>query len=164
MPDILFNTNDDVLDITLNRPQTGNLVTNEMGAEIIGAIAGLPAHIKLIRFRGAGANFCSGRQSPPIDRSQAKASDFRRHIAEPPLALYAAIKDAPVPTLAVVQGEALGVGCAIVTLCDLTLASDDAIFQVPELDHGIPPTLVMWALLQRIRKKPSLIWCCRAGK
>src|SRR4029453_5679789 len=66
-----------------------------------------------------------------------------------PLALYAAGKEARAPTLAIVQGEALGVGCALAAVCDLTMAAEDAIFQVPELNHNIAPTLVMWALLNR---------------
>ncbi len=71
---------------------------------------------------------------------------MRHPIAEVPLTLYAAIKEARAPTLAIVQGEAIGVGCALAAVCDMTLAADNAVFQVPELNHNIAPTLVMWAL------------------
>src|SRR5262249_61235062 len=77
----------------------------------------------------------------------------RNPVAEVPLALYAAMKDARAPTLAIVQGEALGVGCALAGVCDLTVAAEDAVFQVPELNHNIAPTLVMWALLNRVPYK-----------
>ena len=79
----------------------------------------------------------------------------RHPVAEVPLALYAAVKEARAPTLAIVQGEALGVGCALAGVCDLTIAAEDAIFQVPELDHNIAPTLVMWALLNRASYKTA---------
>ncbi len=111
--------------------------------------------IKLIRLRGNGANFCKGRQAPQIDREKSTALDLRHPVAEVPLALYAAVKEARAPTLAIVQGEALGVGCALAAVCDLTIAADDAIFQVPELDHNIAPTLVMWALINRASYKTT---------
>ena len=53
------------------------------------------------------------------------------------------------------QGEALGVGCALAAVCDMTLAADDAVFQVPELKHNIAPTLVMWALINRVPYKTA---------
>src|SRR5262249_23653027 len=37
----------------------------------------------------------------------------------------------------------------------MTIASEDAIFQVPELNHNIAPTLVMWALLNRVSYKTT---------
>ena len=53
------------------------------------------------------------------------------------------------------QGEAIGVGCALAAVCDMTLAADDAVFQVPELNHNIAPTLVMWALINRVPYKTA---------
>src|SRR5262245_6681972 len=146
---VLFETRADLLDIVLNRPEEGNLITNDMGLEIARVLREVGREIKLIRLLGKGANFCKGRQSPQSDREKASALDLRHPVAEVPLALYAAVKEAPAPTLAVVQGEALGVGCALAAVCDLTIAAEDAVFQVPELNHNIAPTLVMWALLNR---------------
>ena len=80
---------------------------------------------------------------------------MRHPIAEVPLALYGALKEARAPTLAIVQGEAIGVGCALAAVCDMTLAADDAVFQVPELNHNIAPTLVMWALINRVPYKTA---------
>src|SRR3954454_6963003 len=124
-----------------------------MGAEIARVLRDLGPEIKLIRLRGKGANFCKGRQSPPIDRATMTPLQVRNPVAEVPLALYAAVKEARAPTLAIVQGEALGVGCALAAICDLTLAAENAIFQVPELNHNIAPTLVMWAMLNRVPYK-----------
>src|ERR1700704_942378 len=124
-----------------------------MGQEIARALRDIGPEVKLIRLRGEGANFCKGRQAPQIDREKSTALDLRHPVAEVPLALYQAVKEARAPTLAIVQGEALGVGCALAAVCDLTLAAEDAVFQVPELNHNIAPTLVMWALLNRASHK-----------
>ena len=152
---VLFETSNDCLDVILNRPDEGNLITNEMGLEIARTLREVGPDITLIRLRGNGANFSRGRQSPKIDRETMSALDIRYHIAEVPLALYGAVKEARAPTLAIVQGEALGVGCALAAVCDMTIASDHASFQVPELDHNIAPTLVMWAFLNRVPYKTA---------
>jgi enoyl-CoA hydratase/carnithine racemase len=124
-----------------------------MGLEIARVLRGVGPEIKLVRLRGNGANFSKGRQAPQIDRENSTALALRRPVAEVPLELYSAIKECRAPTLAIVQGEALGVGCALAAVCDLTIAAEDAIFQVPELNHGIAPTLVMWALIGRASHK-----------
>jgi enoyl-CoA hydratase/carnithine racemase len=146
---VLFEAKADSLDVVLNRPDEGNLITNEMGLEIARVLRDLGPEIKLIRLRGNGAHFCKGRQAPQIDRATMTTLQVRHPVAEVPLALYAAVKEARAPTLAIVQGEAIGVGCALAAVCDLTIAAEDAVFQVPELNHNIAPTLVMWALLNR---------------
>ncbi|MGH6768281.1 MAG: enoyl-CoA hydratase/isomerase family protein [Xanthobacteraceae bacterium] len=152
---VVFETKDDCLDVILNRPEEGNLITNEMGMEIARTLRAVGTDIKLIRIRGNGADFSKGRQAPKIDRDTMTALDMRHPIAEVPLALYGAVKEARAPTLAIVQGEALGVGCALAAVCDITLAAEDAIFQVPELNHNIAPTLVMWSFLNRVPYKTA---------
>jgi enoyl-CoA hydratase/carnithine racemase len=152
---VVFEARADSLDVVLNRPDEGNLITNDMGIEIARVLREVGPEIKLIRLRGRGANFCKGRQAPAIDREKSTVLDLRHPVAEVPLALYAAIKEARAPTLAIVQGEAIGVGCALAVVCDLTIAAKDAIFQVPELDHNIAPTLVMWALINRASYKAT---------
>ena len=104
---VRFESRPDSIDVVLNRPTEGNLITNEMGQEIARTLRDIGPEVKLIRLRGEGANFCKGRQAPQIDREKATALDLRHPVAEVPLALYQAVKEARAPTLAIVQGEAL---------------------------------------------------------
>jgi enoyl-CoA hydratase len=53
----------------------------------------------------------------------------------------------------VVQGGALGLGCALAALCDITIAGDKATFQVPEMAHHIMPGMVLSALIDRVPRK-----------
>jgi enoyl-CoA hydratase len=144
---------DSVLSITINAPATGNLISDEMGASLEFALNSVASGIKLVRLSAAGENFCRGRKSPVIDRATATALAFRETIASGPLRLYQAFKACRAPILGTVQGEAFGVGCALAALCDLTIASETALFAVPEMDHGIPPTLVISALAGRVPHK-----------
>jgi enoyl-CoA hydratase/carnithine racemase len=152
---VLFESKADCLDVILSRPAEGNLITNEMGLEIARTLRELGPEVKLVRLRGAGADFCKGRQAPQLNRETMTPLQLRRPVAEVPLELYGAVKECRAPTLAIVQGEAFGVGCALAAVCDLTIAADNAIFQVPELNHNIAPTLVMWAFLNRVPYKTA---------
>lgn len=143
----------EVVDLVLNDPGRGNLITEEVSAAAASVLTAVGPEVKLVRLRGEGPDFCRGRQSPPIDRATATASAFRETIAAGPLRLYAAFRECPAPVLGIVQGKALGVGCALAALCDLTVASEDAVFAIPEMNHNIPPTLVISALADRIPYK-----------
>ena len=137
----------DVLDVVLDRPDNGNRLNAAMSTAIIDAVSHLDDTVKLVRLRSSGADFCTGRESPmPAADSRPSAETLRRIVAAPPLELYDALKAVRVPVLAIVRGRAIGVGCALAGVCDLTLSADNAIYQIPEMERDIPPTLVMSAL------------------
>jgi enoyl-CoA hydratase/carnithine racemase len=144
-----------LLTLTLNRPDNGNLIDAGMSQTIVKTLTELDEAVRVVCLRGAGADFCAGRQSPtpPPGGAVPSAERLRRIVAAPALAMYDAIKALPVPSVAVVQGRAIGVGTALAAVCDIVLAADDAVFQIPELERDIPPTLVMAALCDRVPVK-----------
>lgn len=144
----------DVLDVVLDRPDNGNKLSAAMSTAIISAISHLDDAVKLVRIMSSSADFCTGRESPmPPADAKPSAETLRRVVAAPPLELYDALKAVRVPVLAIVRGRAIGVGCALAGVCDLTLSADDAIYQIPEMERDIPPTLVMSALIGRVPLK-----------
>ncbi len=153
MADILSKRDGAVLEITLNRPEQGNGATDEMAVEVTRLIEEAGSGTQLIVLRGAGNDFCIGRatmgQAPQgpveaLDRKRAFDVIFKT---------YGAIRNSPVPVVGVVQGRALGFGCAVAAVCDITLASDKATFQVPEMAHNILPTMVMSSFIDRVPLK-----------
>ncbi len=144
----------EVLAIRLNRADKGNALTARMGELIIEALATISASVKLVRIDAEGADFCAGRDSPiPTLGPKPSAETVRQIVALPPLALYDAIKAVPVPVVAVVRGRAVGAGCALACVADLVVCADNAVFQIPEMERDIPPTLVMAALADRVPVK-----------
>src|SRR4051812_22499340 len=141
-----------VTTLTLNRPEVGNRLTNDMAADLRRLIQEA-ANSRVIVLRGAGENFCLGRELPPQAHGQLSALEAKRIHTEPILNLCAAFENSPVPIIGVVQGKAMGGATALAAMCDITLASDDAVFQLPEMDHGIPPCLAMSALAPRVPRK-----------
>jgi enoyl-CoA hydratase/carnithine racemase len=104
--------------------------------------------------RGAGDDFCIGRESmgkrPP--GAQPDALELRRR-NDVVFNCYGAFRRCEIPVIGVIKGRALGFGCAIAAVCDITLAADTAKFQVPEMAHNIMPTMVMSALVDRVPRK-----------
>ena len=143
--------------IEINRPDCGNLVTPEMIAALADAVKGLPADAKAIVLAGKGADFCKGRdpQAAPESGSGGKlpsAMQIRERVGYPVVGLYTAIKEAPVPTIAVVQGAAHGFGSALTGCCDIAIAGESSRFRLPEMTKGLPPTLAL-AALDRVTAK-----------
>ena len=143
--------------IELNRPENGNLVTPEMISALAEAVKSLPADAKVLVLSGKGADFCKGRDpaTAPEAGSGGKlpsALQIREKVGNPVVGLYVALKEAPVPTIAVVQGAAHGFGSALTGCCDIALAGEGARFRLPEMTKGLPPTLAL-AALDRVTAK-----------
>jgi enoyl-CoA hydratase/carnithine racemase len=144
--------------LRLTRGASGNrLLAQEIPlvGEAIRAL-GARKEFKLVLVRGDGENFCLGRQPDPPGKAPTTALGIRSGITEPILDVYADIRACEIPVIAVVQGKALGFGCAFVAQCDLAIAAEDASFSLPELDHHLPPTLAISAMLHKIPPKRIL--------
>lgn len=141
--------------ITLNRAESGNLLTTDeiraLGRRI--REVGSREEVKLVVVRAEGENFCMGRKPAPPGNRPPTSLQLRANVTEPLLGLYDDVRATPVPVLAAVQGQARGFGCAFVGCCDLVIAADSAKFSMPEMDHNLPPTLAMSAVLNKVPPK-----------
>jgi enoyl-CoA hydratase len=150
--DILTQSNGPILRVTLNRPETGNAMTDDMAAQLTRILLEAGTSHRLIVLRGAGADFCTGRDA---GRTKVIAPEAlqRRRSTEVIFDCYGAFRKTPIPIVCLVQGKALGFGCAIAALADLTIATEDARFQIPEMAHRIMPTMVLSSLIDRMPRK-----------
>jgi enoyl-CoA hydratase len=153
---VLMEKIGDVTSIMLNRPQSGNRQTDETWAQVTGMLNDAAQDSRLILFKGAGEDFCLGReamgQPPP---SPAPEAYNVRQRSETIFNLYGAFRNARAPIIGIVQGRAVGLGCALAALCDITIASDKARFQFPETAHRIMPTIAFSALVDRVPRKAA---------
>jgi enoyl-CoA hydratase len=153
MPDILSKQDGQILHVTLNQPERGNAVSDAMVAELTGIIEGAEKTSSVVVLRGAGKDFCIGRATMGAAPQGNPDAYERRTFSDVVFDCYGALRNAKVPVIAVVQGRALGFGCAVAAACDITLASDKAVFQVPEMAHNILPTMVMSSFVDRVPRK-----------
>jgi enoyl-CoA hydratase/carnithine racemase len=141
--------------ITLSRPERGNRFMTEDVSALGRAIreSGADSSVKAVIIRAQGEHFCLGRDPGPASPKTKSALAIRTSVTEPILELYADIRATPVPVVAVVQGEARGLGCALVGQCDLSIAAEGAMFSLPEMDTNLPPTLAISAVLGKMPPK-----------
>jgi enoyl-CoA hydratase/carnithine racemase len=142
--------------IDLPGPARGHRVDANDLARLAAEIRAGAASAHVVVLRADGEDFVRGRVAPSTGDARPTALELRELVAEPVLELVAAIDDADVPVLAVVQGAAHGVGCAIAGGADVTLAGERATFALPELDRDLPPLLALTALRTRVPSKALL--------
>jgi 2-ketocyclohexanecarboxyl-CoA hydrolase len=125
--DILYSEDAGIARIVINRPKVLNAFRGQTVEELIDALgrAAWKRDIGVIVLSGAGDRaFCTGGDQT----THTGQYDGRGTIGQPIEELHTAIRDAPKPVIAKVQGYAIGGGNVIATLCDLTIASEKAIF------------------------------------
>jgi len=157
--DILYDVRNGVAWITINRPEKMNAFRGQTCDELIRALnrAGYDRAVGAIVLAGAGEKaFCTGGDQSAHDGNY----DGRGTIGLPMEELHDAIRNVPKPVIARVQGFAIGGGNVLCTICDLTIASEKAIFgQVGPKMGSVDPGYGT-AFLARVvgEKKAREIW------
>jgi 2-ketocyclohexanecarboxyl-CoA hydrolase len=126
--DILYAARGGVATITINRPQVHNAFRAETCEELIHAFnrAAWDEKIGVIVLTGAGERaFCAGGDQGSHSK---KGYTGRGTVGLPVEELHTILRDAPKPVIAKVRGWCIGGGNVLATLCDLTIAADDAVF------------------------------------
>jgi enoyl-CoA hydratase len=145
----LYHVDGSVGVVTMNRPEKLNAISPELKEALVGAFrsADDDASTSVVLLRGNGRSFCVGydigRASPERDAWRHDAMRYTQHLHSV-LAFELAPWDMRKPVVAAVQGHALGGGCELALMCDLTIAADDAKFGEPEIRFSTAgPALVM---------------------
>jgi enoyl-CoA hydratase/carnithine racemase len=144
-----------VVRITLCRPEAGNKISLPLLHELAHTLSAADAdpQVRAVTLQAEGADFCLGRDNSGEKRDGLSVHERHTQFIQPILDFYAAVEHCSVPLVSLVQGRALGFGCALAAACDVTLATDSARFALPEILHGIPPTLAMSALQPMVGRK-----------
>ncbi|QYN39527.1 enoyl-CoA hydratase/isomerase family protein [Pseudonocardia sp. DSM 110487] len=130
--EVTLDVDDQVATLTLNRPAKLNAVTAEMSAAIVRAVEWCDGtdEVRAIVVTGAGRAFSAGSDIRELDR-YATPWDFRNRTD-----YCDAIRAARTPTIAAVNGYALGGGLETALSCDIRIASTAATFAAPEIKLG----------------------------
>jgi enoyl-CoA hydratase/carnithine racemase len=127
--------------ITLSRPNKLNALDRETLEGIAAAAHALDEtpNIAAAIVRGEGTDFSSGADvRAPAGGSAAEVMRTIRAGAEAGRAAIAAVRHMRPVTIALVHGRAVGGAVVLAAACDLRIATDDAVFWLPEVDLGIP--------------------------
>ncbi len=145
--DILYDKRDAVATITLNRPQAMNACTIKTYEEMLDALRDAEADdsVRVVVLTGAGRGFCAGDDVKEIflnpefrDATPAKRTEVEEWREHRPVALDLLVTY-PKPTIASVNGAAVGYGCDIALMCDMRVCSDEARFGEVFIRRGLIP-------------------------
>ena len=137
---LIKRSEDNVVVVTLNRPETSNAMNTQMGRELMTWFEEItldPGDARCIVLTGAGEKaFCAGgdlkeRKGMTDDAWTRNMSLFER--------MLRAIMGCPVPILGAVNGVAYGGGTEIAAACDFLYAAEHARFALTEVTLGIMP-------------------------
>lgn len=131
--DILYEKRDGVAAITINRPKVLNAFRAKTVEEMLEAVrdADEDDTVGVVVLAGAGDRaFCAGGDNSARNEGAGSGGGYggRGLVGLPIEELHAAIRDSRKPVIAKVQGYAIGGGNVLATVCDLTIASDKAVF------------------------------------
>ena len=150
---IEYQLNDGVAAITINDAENGNRVSDHMAGELTKLITEASDSSKIIVLRTTGEDFCLGRSVMGEKPGKLPEAYVMRKKFDVIFQFYNAFRESKAPIIGGVQGRATGFGCAMAALCDITVATDTSIYQLPETSHGIMPTMAMSSLVDRVSRK-----------
>lgn len=128
----LFEIEDGIAVITINRPQARNSIDRETALEIAAAVERInaDASIRVAIITGAGGNFCAGMDLKAF---------LRGEVVRLPGIGFAGVTQAKLdkPFIAAIEGYALAGGFEIMLACDMVVASEAAKFGLTEVKRGL---------------------------
>ena len=146
-----------VAQVTMARPAVFNAFDEAMIGELDAAFAQLAGddQVRVIVLAGEGRHFSAGADLQWMQRASQAGPEWNLQDARRFAALLARIDTCPKPTVARIQGLALGGGVGLVCACDIAVASTDACFAVSEAKFGILPSVIGPYLTNAVGKRQA---------
>jgi 2-(1,2-epoxy-1,2-dihydrophenyl)acetyl-CoA isomerase len=126
---LLLDRSGSVATLTLNRPQARNAIDLVMRRELVAALDEIEADeaTRVVILTGAGGHFCAGGDVKSMREKRQSAAEGRARV-DGLNRFVARLVEFPRPTIAMVDGFAVGAGSNLALCCDLVVASDRAKF------------------------------------
>lgn len=146
-----------VAQITMARPAVFNAFDEAMIGELDAAFAQLTddATVRVIVLAGDGKHFSAGADLAWMQRASSASLAWNLDDARRFAAMLARIDTCPKPTIARVQGAALGGGVGLACACDIAIAADNASFAISEARFGILPAVIGPYIVNALGKRQA---------
>ena len=144
---LLYKVENNILYITLNRPEKRNALNEIMVKELTEIFLNFKENDEIIAvsLTGAGKAFCAGSYLYALkDKSYEENLKDSFNLKD----MYLTIYTYPKPTIVLINGPALGGGCGLTTVFDIAIASKNATFGYPEVKIGFVASIVAVFLIE----------------
>lgn len=152
MATLTITTDDGIARVTLARPDVRNAFNAELITELRAAFERLShdASVRAIVLAGEGKVFCGGADINWMRGALSLSYDENVADAEVMSDMFRAIDRCGKPVIGRIHGAALGGGAGLAAVCDIVVASDEAIFGFTEVKLGIIPAVISPFVLAKI--------------
>lgn len=161
---VKFNINDvGILHITLNRPDALNALNIEVMAQLQDIFTAAKSNytIKALLITGEGKAFCAGADINQLATLNAQTGlEFSRHGQK----IFRLLEQLGKPSIAAINGFALGGGCELAMAATMRIASTQAVFGQPEIKLGVIPGFGGTQRLSRLVGKGRALDLCLTGR
>ena len=152
LDDVLYEKREGYALITLNRPVVLNAINWSINRRLHWAVerAAADETVKAVILTGAGRAFCAGgdiQSTPPADDLPTPTT----------MQIIMTIWQMPKPVIAAVRGYAVGQGCELAGMCDLTIAAEDAVFGEIQIRHGFGPPILITPYLVGMKQAKEIL-------
>lgn len=149
---ILLDVENGVARVTLNRPQVRNAFDDRMLRELLEVFSGMKVHrdVRVTVLTGSGTSFCAGADMNWMRRAKDYTHEENLRDSRVLADCLYAIYSCPRPTIARVNGPAIGGGTGLLAVCDIAVASTEARFSFSEVKIGIVPACISPYVVRRI--------------
>ncbi len=152
---------DGVVTLTLNRPDARNALNLDLIVALRAALDGVRQEpsARVVVVAGAGKSFCAGMDLRGVMDDPATMGRMLQELAEATVTL----RNLHCPTIAAVQGAAVGGGCGLAVVCDFAISHAEAKLGYPEVDLGVCPAVVAPWLIRKIGAGRARAMLLRGG-
>ena len=139
---------DGVATFTLNRPDARNALSLAMIDQMHAGLDEILAldDLRVLVMAGSGKSFCAGMDLKAVQHDPQAMGRMLEKLA----GFNTRLRRVEVPTIAQVQGAAIGGGCGLMVVCDFSFTHPEAKLGYPEVDLGICPAVIAPWLIKRI--------------
>ncbi len=147
-----------VATVWMNRPAVFNAFDEQLIAELAAACLDLDADaaVRVVVLGGRGKHFSAGADLNWMKRAAQFSHEQNVEDARKFAGMLRTLAEMSKPTIARVQGAALGGGTGLTAACDMAVASSDAVFSTSEVRFGIIPSAISPYVLRAIGPRHAL--------
>ncbi|MBN2560639.1 MAG: enoyl-CoA hydratase/isomerase family protein [Phycisphaerae bacterium] len=141
--------------VVLNRPDVRNAFNDQMLEDLIEVFAAIrdDAGVRVVVLTGEGKTFCAGADLHWMKRVVNYTYEENYEDSLRLARMLREVYTCPKPVIGRVNGPAIGGGTGLVAVCDIAIASEEAVFAFTETKLGLTPATISPYLLKRMGEK-----------
>ncbi len=154
---LVLSKNNDIVTITLNRPDVHNAMNDVLMNELTRCFKGISSDdsISVVILTGNGKSFCAGADLTWMKRMVHYSKTENKKDSGLLLEMYETIHSCPKPVIGRINGPAFGGGIGLLAVCDITLTVPEVKFGFTEVKLGIIPAVI--STFVALRMTPAMM-------